>query len=351
MFLHGLASAFPPHVFTQAECWEGLHASPATAELKPSSRGLLQKVLTGNSSGIGHRRFCLPEPSDVFLRDAGSLNGEFERFAPKLGGEALAGALARSGHAPEDLDALFVCTCTGYLCPGVTSHVAEQQGLRPDAYLQDLVGLGCGAAIPTLRSASNFVTAHPEATVAVLAVEICSAAFFMDDDVGVLISLCLFGDGASASIWSGQRPERGPAYRIGEFHTRHVPEEREKIRFVNDRGKLKNQLHRSVPGLAARVVADLYHATVAGSPGAPAPHILAHPGGRDVVEAIEAELGCPPLEESREILREFGNLSSPSVLVALEKHLAWGTPADRLWLTAFGAGFSCHGAVMERDPD
>jgi len=343
MFLHGLASSFPPHEFTQQECWEGIRSASVAADLKASSRTLLQRILTG-SSGIERRQFCLPDSTSVFTRDAGSLNREFEHYAPRLAGEALRRALEQSGHLPGDLDALFVCTCTGYLCPGVSSHLAEQLGLRPDAYLQDLVGLGCGAAIPTLRSASHFLAASPDATVAVVAVEICSAAFYLDDDPGVLISLCLFGDGASASIWRSTPPSSGPGYRLGGFQTLHLPEEREKIRFVNHGGKLRNQLHRSVPDLAAQAVGRLYGKEPRDR------HILAHPGGRDVVEAIERELGCPPLEESRAVLRDHGNLSSPSVLVALEHHLAGSQPAPNLFLTAFGAGFSCHSAELTREP-
>jgi alkylresorcinol/alkylpyrone synthase len=306
---------------------------------------LLQKILTGNS-GIDRRHFCLPNPTDVFARDAGSLNAEFERNAPELASAALTTALEQAGTAATDLDAIFVCTCTGYLCPGVSSHLAERIGARPDVYLQDLVGLGCGAALPTLHSAANFIAAHPEATVAVVAVEICSAAFFIDDDPGVLISLCLFGDGASASIWTGAPPQDRPAYRIENFRTAHYPLDRELIRFVNHDGKLKNQLHRSVPRLAARAVARLYQESQCRPD-----RILAHPGGRDVVEAIESELACGPLTESREVLRRYGNLSSPSVLIALEMHLREATPAARLWLTSFGAGFSCHSADLIRiDP-
>jgi alkylresorcinol/alkylpyrone synthase len=182
----------------------------------------------------------------------------------------------------------------------------------------------------------------------VVAVEVCSAAFYLDDDPGVLISLCLFGDGASASVWRSRPPDRSPAYRLGRFQTLHVPEEREKIRFVNDGGKLRNQLHRSVPELAARAVGTLFRASA--PPAAPQRHVLAHPGGRDVVEAIERELGCGPLEESRAVLRAHGNLSSPSVLLALEHHLRRPDPAPVLFLTSFGAGFSCHSAELTREP-
>jgi len=344
MFLQSIASAFPPYEFTQKDCWLGMRDSEPLKALKPSSRVFLEKVLMGDT-GIDKRHFCLPNPTDIFNRDAGSLNREFEKEAPRISADALGLALKKANLSAKDLDAVFVCTCTGYLCPGVTSHVAEQMGMRPDTYLQDLVGLGCGAALPTLRSAANFVSAHPDAKVAVIAVEICSAAFYMDDDRGVLISLCLFGDGASASIWSGSKPESGPAYQISDFRTLHKPDEREKIRFVNASGKLRNQLHRSVPGIASAAVRELYDSC--GLNGC-VDQILAHPGGRDVIEGLEAVFPGAGLEESRETLREYGNVSSPSVLIALEKHLQKDNPLDHLWLTSFGAGFAVHSAQMTK---
>ncbi|MEM9237721.1 MAG: 3-oxoacyl-[acyl-carrier-protein] synthase III C-terminal domain-containing protein, partial [Verrucomicrobiota bacterium] len=271
---------------------------------------------------------------------AQELNEFFEREAPKLAGEALKKALAESGVAPEELDALFICTCTGYLCPGVTSHVAEELGLRSSAYLQDLVGLGCGAAIPMLRSAEGYLASHPGAKVATVAVEVCSAAFYADDDPGVLISLCLFGDGAAAAIWSDE-PGEGK-WQAGRFTTVHKPEQREKIRFVNAAGKLRNQLDKAVPGLAAEAVAELF-AMRSGDPD----RVLAHSGGRDVIDALEGVLPFK-LEETREVLNECGNMSSPSVMFALEKAHASANGDHRWWLTAFGAGFAAHACEMWR---
>ena len=139
---------------------------------------MLLKILSGDS-GIDKRHFALGDPNTMFDRSAEELNRDFEEEAPKLAGEALRNALDEAGMKAEDLDALFICTCTGYLCPGVTSHVAEDLGMRGDVYLNDIVGLGCGAAVPTLRAAHGFLAANPEATVATVAVEICSAAFFI----------------------------------------------------------------------------------------------------------------------------------------------------------------------------
>jgi predicted naringenin-chalcone synthase len=250
-------------------------------------------------------------------------------------------ALRKSGKIAAEVDALFVCTCTGYLCPGVSSHIAELTGMRDDVYLVDLVGLGCGAAIPMMRAAQGFLAANPKAVVATVAVEICSAAFFADDDPGVLISLCLFGDGAAAAIWTGEG-EAGD-WQAGHFTTTHRPEEREKIRFVNSAGKLKNQLHRAVPELAGRAVADLYAKRTADPD-----QVLAHSGGRDVVEALESVLPFH-LTETRGVLRDHGNMSSPSVLFALERRLMENRQDDRrLWLTAFGAGFAAHACELWR---
>lgn len=338
MFLNSLACALPTHRFSQAECLAEMKQSGALRDLKPRSADLLAKVLGSETSGIHTRNFCNAEIADVVGLSATGLNQYFEKQAPELASAALRKALADAGIDAGELDALFLCTCTGYLCPGVTSHVAEQVGLSPDTYLQDLVGLGCGAAIPTLRSAHGFLAAHPEAKVATIAVEVCSAAFYIDDDPGVLISLCLFGDGASASIWSG----RGEGWQIGNFHTVHEPAQREKIRFVSADGRLKNQLHRSVPGVAAEAVAGLYEKR-----STDPDRLLAHSGGREVIEAIEQRLDCA-LPETRAVLSECGNLSSPAVMFAVEKALADDRGDKRWWLTAFGAGFAAHSCEMWR---
>jgi predicted naringenin-chalcone synthase len=342
MHLHSIASAVPTRSFAQSECWDAMAGSTLLDGLRPSSRSVLQKVLMGGTSGIARRNLAVNQVADVFGLGAQALNQAFERQAPLLAAEAVSRALTLAGLRAEEVDALFLCTCTGYLCPGVTSHVAEHMGMRPDVYLVDLVGLGCGAAIPLLRAAQGHVAANPNAVVVTVAVEICSAAFHADDDMGVLISMCLFGDGAAAAVWRGHPGATG--WHADGFTTVHHPKEREKIRFVNDGGRLKNQLHRAVPGLAADAVASLYQKCTT-TPD----HVLAHSGGRDVIEAIEAKLPHT-LVETREVLRDHGNMSSPSVLFALEKRLAAGHETDRLlWLTAFGAGFAAHACELRRD--
>jgi alkylresorcinol/alkylpyrone synthase len=338
MFLHALATAVPPAAYSQAACWDIVQRSPVRQRLTKRSRLILHSILAGDH-GIATRHFAMPDVDQVFDLTADQLHAAFRTAAPKLAATALAAALARAQILPAQLDALLICTCTGYLCPGLTSYVAEQLGLRPNSFLQDLVGLGCGAAIPTLRAASHLLAAQPDATVACIAVEICSAAFYLDDDPGVIISACLFSDGAAATIW---RATPGPtALRAFGFDTLHLPAEREKLRFEQRDGKLRNLLDRSVPTLAAGAVGQLW----AQRGPRPVSRVVTHPGGRDVLEALAPVVAPHSLDASTRVLRDYGNMSSPSVLFALEETLKTATPtaADGdFWLVSFGAGFSAH---------
>jgi len=337
MFLHALATAVPAATFTQRDCWSIVERSDVGSRLQRRSMLILRTILKGDH-GIGERHFAVPGIERVFDRSADELNLAFRAEGPRLAGQALAAALAQAGLAPAELDALLICTCTGYLCPGLTSYVAEQLGLRPNAVLQDLVGLGCGAAIPMLRAASHLLAAQPGATVACVALELSSAAFYLDDDPGVIISACLFSDGAAATLW---RSLPGPTgLRALDFQSLHLPAERDKLRFEQRNGRLRNLLDPGVPALAASAVARLW----AARGERPVSQVIAHPGGRDVLEALAPVFAPLELGPSVRTLRRYGNMSSATVLFALKEALA--DPAPRppgdFWLVSFGAGFSAH---------
>jgi alkylresorcinol/alkylpyrone synthase len=337
MYLHALTTAVPAATYTQSDCWDIISRSPVRQRLKKRSMLILHSILRGDH-GIATRHFAVPDIDQVFDLGADQLNAAFRTEAPKLAGRALADALDKAGLRPAELDALFICTCTGYLCPGLTSYVAEQMGIKSDAVLHDFAGLGCGAAIPALRAVNHLLAAQPDAVVACVAVEICSAAFYLDDDPGVLISACLFSDGAAATVWRGRPAAEGR--RCFGFQTLHLPAERDKLRFEMREGKLRNLLHRTVPELAAEAVGRLWRER--GS--RPVSRVVAHTGGRDVLEALQSGLPDHSLEPSRHVLRTCGNMSSPSVLFALEETLRTAAPdaAGDFWLVSFGAGFSAH---------
>jgi len=340
MYLRGLATATPARSFSQQDCLAMLQSSPSTlAKLDRRSRLMLSTILRGDS-GVEERQFAV-DPEKIFQLDADGLNAEFRRAAPQLGATALTKALEASQLGPDDIDALIVTTCTGYLCPGLSSYIAEITGMRTDAWLQDIVGLGCGAAIPAMRAAGSILAAEPDKNVACLSVEICSAAFYLDNDPGVIVSACLFGDGAAATVWSGT-PDPG-RLRCHNFSSLHQPEHRDLIRFEQREGKLRNLLHPTVPRLAAQAVSNLYrHAESTSSRRIS--RVLSHAGGRDVIEEIKKEIPRHPLHETANVLKRHGNMSSPSVMFALEEALRSGAPGEESdwWLVSFGAGFSAH---------
>src|SRR6266581_4687825 len=208
MFIIGLGTATPANRYTQKECWDVFAQSPYSKQLSSRSRAIVKKVLTGNN-GIESRHLALNDLNEAFDLNPDDLHARFLKHAPLLAAQAAERALANAALRSDEIDAILISTCTGYLCPGLTSYVSQRLGLRPDVLTLDLVGQGCGAAIPNLRTAQALLASGKSAKVLSCCVEVCSAALFFDDDPGVLISACLFGDGAGAAVLSSEPNQNG----------------------------------------------------------------------------------------------------------------------------------------------
>jgi len=347
MFIIGTGTATPPQRYTQIDCWNTVQRCPAYEKLNGRSKAILKKVLTGEN-GITTRHFALEKLEEAFEINPDALHARFIENAPALATTAAQRALAQSKINPQEIDAVLISTCTGYLCPGLTSYAVERLGLRPDVLTLDLVGQGCGAAIPNLDAARALLTAGCERALSIC-VEVCSAAFYLDDDAGVLISACLFGDGAGAAVLSpmangGRRVEWKSSGSLMK------PADRDALRFEQKSGMLRNILTPQVPSLAAQSVGALFDETVARA-GVAREQIngwIFHPGGRDVLLALRErfQLSGDDVRWSQAVLRDYGNMSSPSVLFALQGALADSAPGGVWWMSSFGAGFSCYGVLL-----
>ncbi|MGB7748963.1 MAG: 3-oxoacyl-[acyl-carrier-protein] synthase III C-terminal domain-containing protein [Verrucomicrobiia bacterium] len=350
MFITGLGIAAPPQRYTQREGWDAVQKTALFTRLAPRSRALLQKVLCGDN-GIATRHLALEPISDVFNLTPDVLHARFAKHAPALAVEAAQLALKDAKCKPGEIDAVLISTCTGYLCPGLTSYVSERLGLRPDVFPLDLVGQGCGAALPNLRAAEAILAAGRAQKVLSICVEVCSAAFYLDDDPGVLISACLFGDGAGAAVFATkpQPNRRRVEWKWGSSCL--APDKRDALRFDHKNGMLRNILLPQVPQIAGHEAAKLFAQSLA-TAGVKRERItgwILHTGGRDVLLALRDKLGLTDsdMRHSTAVLREFGNLSSPTVYFVLERALNDAVPDGLWWMSAFGAGFSCHGALLE----
>jgi len=350
MFIQGVGTAAPEFRYTQRECWDALLASEHLSKLSSRSQAILRKVLTGDS-GIETRYFGMSGLDEAFSINPNTLHKRFADHAPKVAAAAARKAVEDAGVDLGEMDALVVSTCTGYLCPGLTSYISEQLGLRNGIYLADMVGHGCGAAMPNLQLASALIHSGQAKRVLCICVEICSAAFYLDNDPGVLISACLFGDGAGAVVVGAEPGKNGPRMEWKEFRTVLNTRDRELLRFEMRDGMLRNVLDKSVPLLVVehvrQVLEELKKSTGVGTEQIA--EWIVHSGGRDVLAALESGLQIPAekLRWSAEVLRNYGNVSSPSVIFALEKALAARAGGGNWFMAAFGAGISCHGALLD----
>ena len=349
MFFTGVGTAAPATRYTQAECYEALEGSPQFGELERGSRALLKRLLNGKN-GIETRALALPQMRDVYEATPEALQARFAAYAPQLAIAAGAAALRDSPSTAAEIDAVLVSTCTGYLCPGLTSYVVEGLGLRPDVIALDLVGQGCGAAMPNLRTAEALLASQRADRVLSVCVEICSAAFYIDDDHGVLVSACLFGDGAGAAVLSREPAADRvcPEWKAAGSLT--LPESRDALRFEHRNGMLRNILTPEVPELAAEYAEQVLD-DVLRREGMSRERVgtwIWHAGGRTVLRELAKRIGLEPqqLALSAEVLRTYGNVSSACVYFVLEATLANRPQPGWWWMSSFGAGFSCHGALL-----
>lgn len=352
MHVIGVGTASPAARYTKAECLAAFENSAWLSRLDGRAHFIARSVLQ-RDNGIEARRLAVHKLDDVFKIDPDTLAQRFLAHAPVLAAQAAERALLQAGLAPGQIDALVVSTCTGYLCPGLSGHVIERLGLRTDVQAYDLVGQGCAAALPNMMLGQALLAGGGCEHVLSVCVEVSSAAMYLDNDPGVLISACLFGDGAGAAVLS-RRPGKLPGGRSiawKDSTSLIEPGQRAALMFEHRGGMLRNILTRAVPALAAdyaqRVLGSVLQR--AGLQVGDIGTWLMHAGGRDVLQALEQQLELQPgdLRYSAAMLREYGNLSSAFVYFVLDAALADDAAPGWWWLSSFGAGFSCHGALLE----
>ena len=353
MYFRGLGTATPPKRYTKAECLTGFEQSAWFKRLDARAHWIARSVLQ-RDNGIATRHLAVDDLAEVFQIDADTLARRFETHAPVLASLAATRALADADVTPQQVDAVVVSTCTGRLCPGLSGYVIEQLGLRHDVQAFDLVGQGCAAALPNFQLGRALLASDTAAQVLSVCVEVSSAAMYLDNDPGVLISACLFGDGAGAALLSNSPQPGRRAVEWTDSASLIEPAQRQALRFEQRDGLQRNLLSRAVPALAAQHAHQVL-VTVLGRAGLQPDDISAwilHAGGRDVLQALARRFELEPaaLRYSAAMLLAHGNLSSAFVYFVLQAALADEAAGGWWWLSSFGAGFSCHGALLKVSP-
>ena len=360
MYLTGIGTANPPQRYTKSDCLKAFQDSDWYLRLDNRARFVAHTVLQ-RDNGIEARRLALDSLRDAFVINPDTLSKRFLGFAPALAIAAATDALRNSGIEAREVDALVVSTCTGYMCPGLSGHVVEALGLRADVEAFDLVGQGCAAALPNMQLGHALLRSSSSASsdgckhVLSVCVEVSSAAMYLDDDPGVIISACLFGDGAGAAVLSRQPTSTSRQIEWIDSVSLIDPRERKALMFEQREGMLRNVLTRAVPSLAAAYARQVLGTALERGRLRPSDVgiWIMHAGGRDVLLALEREFELQPrdLHYSAAVLREYGNMSSAFVYFVLQAALADYAPGGWWWLSSFGAGFSCHGALLRVAPE
>lgn len=369
--LRSLEVALPDTVLVQDEIRDLYAAQPQL-----SRRAARVASAAFNGSGIDRRYTALQEldrseaAEDPLFFDAssqlilnpstGTRNQVYAREATGLFIQAAARALtACEGVEAADITHVITVSCTGFFSPGPDYKIVRALGLRPDVARFHLGFMGCFAAFPALRQAKSICEAEPDAVVLVASAELCTLHVRIADDHDTILGASLFSDGAAAAIVTGRDLDStGPVLRLDRFATALTPVGEEAMAWnIGDNG-FEMVLGTYVPHIIDHHIIEALAPLLAGDPslqGRPhdqIAHWAIHPGGRSILDKVENKLHLSreQLVPSRDTLRDYGNMSSATVLFVL-KHILNQTSIDaeeRICGMAFGPGLTVESALMTK---
>ncbi len=324
--LVALATAVPPHVVRQQDARR--LAAHLFAGILHEDKRLIEVF---DHAEIETRHTCVPLEWHGVDHSFQERNDLYVEHAVRLAAEATRKALARAKLLPRDVDHLVFVSSTGLATPSVDARLANQLGFRGDFHRTPIWGLGCAGGAVGLSRARDFALADASARVLVIALELCSLTFQRNDaSKRNLVAASLFGDGAAAALVAGS--EAGGFERDGQRPLEVLATQStlwkdtlDVMGWEVDGQGLHVVFSRDIPSIVRDKVRHTLSAFLEanGLPLGALDHLVAHPGGVKVLRAYEAALGVAPaaFRHARDVLRDYGNMSSPTCLFVLERFL------------------------------
>jgi alkylresorcinol/alkylpyrone synthase len=300
---------------------------------------------------VSKRHAIFPVDYIVTPRALAQKSLEYQEHAVRLGRQAVERCLVNAQMSAGDVDMIITVSCTGFMIPSLDAHLINLLGFRSDVRRLPITELGCAAGAVALSRASDFVRAFPHKTVLIVSVELATLTFQRGDlSQANLISCVLFGDGAAAAIVTG-RPSPGPHILDSDTYT--FPQSLDAMGFdLRDSG-FHIVLSKHVPQMIRDRIRDLVDAFLARR-ALKVDEITAfilHPGGQKLLAYIEEQLGLCRCDTqiSWDILRQYGNLSSATILFILHEWLTNKIVATGGYglAAAFGPGFSAELLLLQ----
>lgn len=366
--LRSLETAVPDTVLIQDQVRDVFASQPGTSDLA--------KRLVGasfNSSGIERRYSAVSEMDfsasvdspQFFDRDTGRIlnpstgarNEVYVRAATELFVEAATAAVdACEDLERSDVTHVITVSCTGFFSPGPDYRIVREVGLDPAVKRFHLGFMGCYAAFPALRQATTICEADPNAVVLVVSAELCSIHVRVSDDPDTILGSSLFGDGAAAALITGRGPGPGRALQLDHFETVLTPVGEEAMAWnIGDNG-FEMVLGTYVPKIIDAHIVDAlapllaHDGTLAERAYNEIEHWAIHPGGRSILDRVEKRLRLrsDQLTPSRSVLRDYGNMSSATVMFVLKEIMddPNASAGERICGMAFGPGLTVESALF-----
>jgi predicted naringenin-chalcone synthase len=312
----------------------------------------VKKVIKIFEGAAVEKRYSIMDPIEVFTNTSfEERNDIYVREVIDLGTKVLGKALQKANWRPEDLDFIITVSCTGIMIPSLDAYLINELKLRQDIVRLPVTEMGCAAGISGIIYAKNFLKANPGKRAAVIAVESPTATFQLDDfSMANIVSAAIFGDGAACVLLSSHNEDEGPEILDQEMY--HFYDAEHLMGFKLTNSGLQMILDIEVPETIASHFPDIINPFLAKNnlKIEELDHLIFHPGGKKIVQTVEAlfsDLG-KNIDDTKEVLRLYGNMSSATVLYVLERIMdAKPKQGEKGLMLSFGPGFSAQKVLLQ----
>ena len=334
--------------------------SRSTAEIIPfldawlvgQDERFIRKVKKIFEGAAVDKRYSIMDPIEVFTKTSfEERNDIYVREVIDLGEKVLEKALKKANWNPKDLDYIITVSCTGIMIPSMDAYLINKMKLRQDIVRLPVTEMGCAAGISGIIYAKNFLQANPGKLASLIAVESPTATFQLDDfSMANIVSAAIFGDGAACVLLSSHEDDKGPEILAEEMY--HFYDNIHMMGFKLTNSGLQMVLDIEVPETIASHFPTIIHPFLEKSKLKieNIDHLIFHPGGKKIVQTVEAlfsGLG-KNIDDTKEVLRLYGNMSSATVLYVLEQIMDnQPKEGEKGLMLSFGPGFSAQRVLLQ----
>ena len=298
------------------------------------------------------RRYSIMDAEEVFLNSSFEEKNEiFSREITNLAEQSLKKSLLKANLQPTEIDYIITVSCTGIMIPSVDAYLINRLKMKQDIVRLPVTEMGCAAGVSGVIYAKNFLKANPNKRAVVIAVESPTATFQLEDfSMANIVSAAIFGDGASSVILSSYEEDEGP--KIIDESMYHFYDSTHMMGFKLVNSGLQMILDKSVPETISNHFPMIVHPFLERNNLTidDINHLIFHPGGKKIVQTVEDLFGSlgKNIDDTKEILRLYGNMSSATVLYVLERFTDGNRKAgEKGLMLSFGPGFSAQRIILE----